>query len=82
MKDSVILLNWNPAYSSDEAHMIESDDRIIAWRAREIQEDEQAVLSILDCLMNISGPIWLSIDVDALDSSIVTRNWNTGTRRA
>ena len=59
------------AYSSDEARMIESDDRIIAWRAREIQEDEQTVLSILDCLTNISGPVWLSIDVDALDPSIV-----------
>ena len=59
------------AYSLEEARMIESDDRISAWRAREIREDETAILSILDCLSDINGPIWLSIDIDALDPSIV-----------
>ena len=59
------------AYSSDEARMMESDDRITAWRAREIKENKQTVHSILDCLSNINGPVWLSVDVDALDPSIV-----------
>ena len=59
------------AYSLDEARMMESDNRISAWLARELRENEGTIPSILDCLSEINGPVWLSIDIDALDPSIV-----------
>ena len=34
-------------------------------------ENEGTIPSILDCLSEINGPVWLSIDIDALDPSIV-----------
>ncbi|MBH33511.1 MAG: agmatinase [Euryarchaeota archaeon] len=59
------------AFSKEESRMIDLDDRISAWRAREIRENNDSIPSILDCLSQITGPIWLSVDVDALDPSIV-----------
>lgn len=62
------------AYCLQEAMLIDNDDRIHTWFAREIMSPSTgaAVWSKwLESIKNITGPVHLTIDIDGLDGSLV-----------
>ena len=59
------------AFSKEECIMMENDDRIRSWMAKDIRKNRALELEITDFISEIQGPVWLSIDIDALDPSIV-----------
>ena len=67
------------AFSAEEEAVIEGDDRIHTWFARDLLavsgEDAQWE-EMLASLSEIEGPVWLTFDVDGLDGALVP---STGT---
>tara|TARA_B100000700_G_scaffold301855_1_gene371512 strand:+ start:1296 stop:2288 length:993 start_codon:yes stop_codon:yes gene_type:complete len=62
------------AFSREEAEFTANDDRVQSWLARDILNPcggEVAWNNWLDTLSNLSGPIWLTLDMDGLDPSYV-----------
>tara|TARA_B100000700_G_scaffold152339_1_gene169119 strand:+ start:6497 stop:7387 length:891 start_codon:yes stop_codon:yes gene_type:complete len=62
------------AYCRQEADLIDSDDRIHTWFARDIMSPctgAKAWAEWLDSIASIEGPIHLTIDIDGLDGSLV-----------
>jgi len=62
------------AISREEAEVIESDERVTTWMARDVLSicDGQAHWQTwLDTIRGIQGPVWLTIDVDGLDPAYV-----------
>ena len=62
------------AYCLQEAMLIDNDDRIHTWFAREIMSPSTgaAVWSKwLESIKNITGPVHLTVDIDGLDGSLV-----------
>lgn len=59
------------AFSKEECIVMENDDRILSWMAKDIRKDRAIESEITDFISEIQGPVWLSIDIDALDPSIV-----------
>ena len=59
------------AFSKEECLVMENDDRIRSWMAKDIRKNSAVELEITDFISDIQGPVWLSIDIDALDPSIV-----------
>ena len=59
------------AFSKEECLVMENDDRIRSWMAKDIRKNRALELEITDFISEIQGPVWLSIDIDALDPSIV-----------
>jgi len=61
-------------YSSEEKNIIESDERINTWFARDllkVNHNNSNWDLMINEIKNIDGPIWLSFDVDGLDGSLV-----------
>lgn len=59
------------AFSREECIVMENDDRIRSWMAKDIRKNRALELEITNFISEIQGPVWLSIDIDALDPSIV-----------
>ena len=59
------------AFSKEECIVMENDDRILSWMAKDIRKNRAVESEITDFISEIQGPVWLSIDIDALDPSIV-----------
>ena len=59
------------AFSKEECIVMENDVRIRSWMAKDIRKNRALELEITDFISEIQGPVWLSIDIDALDPSIV-----------
>lgn len=59
------------AFSKEECIVMENDDRIRSWMAKDIRKNRAIESEITDFISEIQGPVWLSIDIDALDPSIV-----------
>ena len=59
------------AFSKEECIVMENDDRIRSWMAKDIRKNRALESEITDFIFEIQGPVWLSIDIDALDPSIV-----------
>ncbi len=67
------------AFSREEEKFIESDDRVNTWFARDFISPcggEKIWNSLLTELSSIEGPVWLTLDIDGLDGTLVP---NTGT---
>ena len=67
------------AFSSEEESLINSDDRIQTWFARDLLSVSDGGLEwdrMIGGLAEITGPVWLTFDVDGLDGSLVP---STGT---
>ena len=67
------------ALSSEEEDFIESDGRVETWFARDllsVSGDSTVWDDMISRLSDISGPVWISFDVDGLDGSLVP---STGT---
>ena len=59
------------AFSKEECIVMENDVRIRSWMAKDIRKNRAIESEITDFVSEIQGPVWLSIDIDALDPSIV-----------
>ena len=59
------------AFSKEECIVMKNDDRIRSWMAKDIRKNRAIESEITDFISEIQGPVWLSIDIDALDPSIV-----------
>jgi len=59
------------AFSKEECIVMENDDRIRSWMAKDIRKNREIESEITDFISEIQSPVWLSIDIDALDPSIV-----------
>ena len=62
------------AYAKEEAEMIQTDERITTFFARETQSSIHGATTWtkwLDTLQNLTGPVHLTIDLDGLDGSLV-----------
>tara|TARA_B100000925_G_C21948013_1_gene447656 strand:+ start:88 stop:978 length:891 start_codon:yes stop_codon:yes gene_type:complete len=62
------------AYCRQEAQLIESDNRISTWFARDVMSPhtgEKKWSEWLESIANIDGPVHLTIDIDGLDGSLV-----------
>ena len=59
------------AFSKEECIVMENDVRIRSWMAKDIRKNRAIESEITDFISEIQGPVWLSIDIDALDPSIV-----------
>jgi agmatinase len=62
------------AYSKEEAEIIENDERITTFFARETQSPTHGQASWkawLSELSSLSGPVHLTVDIDGLDGSLV-----------
>ena len=62
------------AYCKQEADLIESDERIFTWFARDVMNPTtggERWLEWLESLKQIDGPVHLTIDIDGLDGSLV-----------
>ncbi len=67
------------AFSSEEHNVIEEEDRVQTWFARDLLSVSDGKTSwdrMIEGLSEISGPVWLTFDVDGLDGSLVP---STGT---
>ena len=61
-------------YSSEEKNIIDSDERINTWFAKDllkINHNNSNWDLMINEIKNIDGPVWLSFDVDGLDGSLV-----------
>ncbi len=62
------------AYCRQEATLIDNDERIHTWFARDIMSPctgAKAWSEWLESLKNIDGPVHLTVDIDGLDGSLV-----------
>ena len=62
------------AYCRQEAKLIENDNRIHTWLARDVMSPhtgEKKWSEWLESIANIDGPVHLTIDIDGLDGSLV-----------
>ena len=62
------------AYCRQEAELIENDNRIHTWLARDVMSPhtgEKKWSEWLESIANIDGPVHLTIDIDGLDGSLV-----------
>ena len=62
------------AFSREEAKIIESDERVTTWMARDVMsicDGEAHWNNWIDTLKGIEGLVWLTIDVDGLDPAYV-----------
>ena len=62
------------AYSKEEAELIESDERITTFFAKDTQSTLHGAKhwsQWLETLSGVSGPVHLTIDIDGLDGSLV-----------
>ncbi|HJM24355.1 MAG TPA: agmatinase [Candidatus Thalassarchaeaceae archaeon] len=67
------------AFSLEEEMLMKSEERIQTWFARNLLTVSDGNLEwsrMMDSLAEISGPVWLTFDVDGLDGSLVP---STGT---
>lgn len=67
------------AYSKEEDEFIKSEKRVQTYFARDLLTpigDENGWQSLLRNLSELKGPVWLTLDIDGLDGSIVP---HTGT---
>ena len=67
------------AYCAEEGALIESDNRIRTWFARDLfpaNGDSSKWCEMIASLEEIEGPVWLTFDVDGLDGALVP---STGT---
>ena len=67
------------AFSLEEEMLMKSDDRIQTWFARDLLTVSNGNLEwskMMSSIAEISGPVWLTFDVDGLDGSLVP---STGT---
>tara|TARA_B100000287_G_scaffold397342_1_gene413827 strand:- start:1117 stop:2049 length:933 start_codon:yes stop_codon:yes gene_type:complete len=67
------------AFSAEEGSLIDSDERIHTWFARDLLSTPGGVTrweEMIASLSEIEGPVWLTFDVDGLDGSLVP---STGT---
>ena len=67
------------AYSLDEAKFAETDDRIETFYAQDLFSPSAGMTiwnSLIERISQLSGPIWLTFDIDGLDGSLVP---DTGT---
>ncbi|MAV60313.1 MAG: agmatinase [Marine Group II euryarchaeote MED-G38] len=67
------------AYSEEEAKIIDTDDRIETWHARDILgviERDTGWPKLMERITQIEGHVWLTFDIDGLDAGIVP---STGT---
>ncbi len=55
---------------ADEAAMIAADDGITTWFDRPLQQPA-VWQALLDQLATLSGPVWLSIDMDGFDPALI-----------
>ena len=61
-------------YSLEEKNIIERDERVKTWFARDLihMDSEKSNWKELICqIKNLSGPVWLSFDIDGLDGFLV-----------
>jgi len=61
-------------YSSEEKETIQKDERIKTWFAQDlisINSNSSNWIKMIDEINNISGPVWLSFDIDGLDGLLV-----------
>ena len=56
---------------ADEAELIRSDDSITTWFDRTLQKPS-AWQQMIEQLAGLSGPVWLSIDMDGFDPALVS----------
>ena len=62
------------AYSSEEKKIIETDNRIKTWFAKDLISIDSKISDwnkMINQIKNLSGPIWLSFDIDGLDGILV-----------
>ena len=62
------------AYSSEEKEIIETDNRIETWFSKDLislNSDFSKWNMMIDTIKKLSGPIWLSFDIDGLDGFLV-----------
>ena len=67
------------AYSREEEELIQMDDRIETWFAKDLLSVTDGGLGwerLITRIGDISGPVWITFDVDGLDGSLVP---STGT---
>ena len=67
------------AYSLDEAKFAETDDRIETFYSQDLFSPSAGMTiwnSLIERISQLSGPIWLTFDIDGLDGSLVP---DTGT---
>tara|TARA_B100001123_G_scaffold290893_1_gene324290 strand:- start:1449 stop:2375 length:927 start_codon:yes stop_codon:yes gene_type:complete len=67
------------SYSEEEASLIEADDRIETWFARDLlglSEGRMVWEEMNESVSGVEGPVWLTFDIDGLDGSLVP---DTGT---
>ncbi|MDP6742586.1 MAG: agmatinase [Candidatus Thalassarchaeaceae archaeon] len=67
------------AYSREEEDFITNDERVKTWFARDFISPcggEKVWHALLAELSSIEGPVWLTLDIDGLDGTLVP---NTGT---
>lgn len=67
------------AYSREEEEFIDSDERVSTWFARDFlapSSGEEGWENLLEEISALTGPVWLTFDIDGLDGSLVP---HTGT---
>ena len=60
------------AFAREEAQFIEDDNRVDSWLARDVLNPcggEATWLNWLNTLSEIEGPVWLTLDIDGLDTT-------------
>ena len=61
-------------YCSEEKEIIETDERVNTWFARDlinIDSEKSNWDEMIIQIKNLSGPVWLSFDIDGLDGLLV-----------
>jgi agmatinase len=66
---SLFLIGIRSLYET-EAELIQTSPRIQCWRDRSLQRDEQWQ-AMIEAIKALSGPVWLSIDMDGFDPALV-----------
>tara|TARA_B100001146_G_scaffold221701_1_gene232629 strand:- start:313 stop:1245 length:933 start_codon:yes stop_codon:yes gene_type:complete len=67
------------AYSKEEAELIEQDERVETWLARDlfgVSSGQSKWTMLLERIARIEGSVWLTFDVDGLEGALVP---STGT---
>ena len=60
------------AFAREEAQFVADDDRVDSWLARDVLNPcggEATWLNWLNTLSEIEGPVWLTLDIDGLDTA-------------
>ena len=61
-------------YCSEEKKIIDSDERVKTWFARDLirmDSEKSNWNELIKQIKNLSGPVWLSFDIDGLDGFLV-----------